>query len=60
MPDEEDLYDVALRVTDEVIGPGTYARMNEHHPDPGVQAAISRWKAGLKEASMRRHPSRED
>lgn len=39
-----DLYDVALQITDEVLGPGTYAEHNTGNPDPGVQAAIARWE----------------
>lgn len=38
----KDLYDVALAVTDEVMGKGTYAEVNKNHPNPGVQAAITR------------------
>lgn len=38
----EDLYDIALQITDEVLGPGTYATINARNPDPGVQAAIAR------------------
>ena len=41
----KDLYDVALEVTDEQFGDGTYAESNAGHPDPGVQAAIARWRA---------------
>lgn len=37
-----DLYDIARKVTDEVLGEGTYAKINEGNPDPGVQAAIKR------------------
>lgn len=37
-----DLYDIARKVTDEVLGEGTYAEINKDHPDPGVQAAIKR------------------
>ena len=36
------LYDIAREVTDEVLGEGTYARLNADHPDPEVQAAIRR------------------
>lgn len=32
-----------LRVTDEVLGVGTYAQINGGNPDPRVQAAILRW-----------------
>lgn len=39
---EQELYDIALRATDGVLGAGTYAEMNKHNPDPGVQAAIER------------------
>lgn len=47
------LYDVARQVTDEVCGDGTYAKLNEHHPDPGVQAAIAKWRgdAGVDSSS---------
>jgi hypothetical protein len=38
----DDLYDIARRVTDEVLGEGTYAELNKDNPDPGVQAAIRR------------------
>lgn len=38
----DDMYDIALRVTDEVLGEGTYADLNKGNPDPGVQAAIER------------------
>jgi hypothetical protein len=37
-----DMYDIARRVTDEVLGEGTYADLNRGNPDPGVQAAIKR------------------
>jgi hypothetical protein len=37
-----DLYDVAAEVTDGVLGIGTYAYLNRHHPNPAVQAAIRR------------------
>lgn len=37
---ERNLYAIAQRVTDEALGEGTYALLNEHHPDPGVQAVI--------------------
>lgn len=36
------LYDIAREVTDEVLGEGTYARLNAGHPDPEVQATIRR------------------
>jgi DNA modification methylase len=36
------LYDVALQVTDEVLGKGSYAELNKNHPDPKVQEAIRR------------------
>ena len=42
----EDLYDVAREVTDKTLGDGTYAQINEDHPDPGVQATIARWREG--------------
>lgn len=38
------MYDIALEVTDEVLGAGTYAEMNRGNNTPGVQAAIR--KAG--------------
>ncbi|HJS83702.1 MAG TPA: hypothetical protein VJ742_12790 [Nitrososphaera sp.] len=37
---EENLYDVARKVTDEVLGEGTYAEVNKNNPNPGVQGAI--------------------
>lgn len=37
-----DLYDIARRVTDEVLGEGTYEEINKNNPDPSVQAAIRR------------------
>lgn len=43
--DPDLLYDVALRVTDEVLGAGTYAEMNRGNRDPKVQAAIERARA---------------
>lgn len=35
------LYRVAQQVTDEVLGAGSYAAINQGNPDPGVQAAIA-------------------
>lgn len=40
----ENLYDIALRVTDEALGEGTYAEINKHNFDPEVQNAIHRHK----------------
>lgn len=37
-------FDVALQVTDEVMGYGAYERLNRNHPDPEIQAAIARWR----------------
>ena len=42
--EEPNLYDVARKVTDEVLGEGTYAGLNSGNPDPNVQAAIERGK----------------
>ena len=42
-----DLYDVALQVTDEVLGEGTYAELNAGNGHPGVQAAIARTHAAV-------------
>ena len=39
---DDRLYDLAREITDEFFGEGTYAEMNENHPDPGVQRAIKR------------------
>jgi hypothetical protein len=36
-----DLYDVAREVTDEVMGPGSYAELNRDHPDPHVRRAAA-------------------
>jgi hypothetical protein len=36
------LYVVARDVTDEVLGEGTYAKVNATNPDPAVQAVIRR------------------
>lgn len=39
-------YDIALQVTDEVLGEGTYAEINKNNSNPGVRMAIqSRAKA---------------
>lgn len=45
------LYDAARRATDDVLGSGTYARVNARHPDPGVQAAIERWRVEVAEGA---------
>jgi hypothetical protein len=37
---DETLYEVALKVTDEVMGAGAYASLHAGDADPGVQAAI--------------------
>lgn len=37
-----DLYDIAREVTDEVMGEGTYEKLNDGNPDPKVQEAIKR------------------
>jgi hypothetical protein len=42
----DDLFDVALQVTDGVFGDGTYAEVNKGTPDPGARQAIRRWRAG--------------
>lgn len=39
---DSEMYDIARRVTDEVLGEGTYADLNKGNPDPAVQAAIRR------------------
>lgn len=36
------LYDIARKVTDEVLGEGTYASLHRANPNPEVQAAIAR------------------
>lgn len=41
---DSEMYDIARRVTDEVLGEGTYDDLNKGNPDPGVQAAIERGK----------------
>lgn len=46
------LYDIAREVTDEVMGKGTYAKLNGGSPDPSVQAAI-------KDTNVSRKPSVE-
>lgn len=43
------LYDVARQVTDEIFGAGSYAEMNKHHPDPGVQRTIRNSGANMAE-----------
>ncbi len=40
--DQDLLYDVALQVTDDVLGEGSYAYMHRDNGDPRVQAAITR------------------
>lgn len=35
------LYTIAQQVTDDVMGNGTYAAVNEDNADPGVQQAIA-------------------
>lgn len=40
------LFDIARKATDEVMGAGTYDRINRGNPDPGVQAAIDRGRQG--------------
>jgi hypothetical protein len=35
-----DLYRIAREVTDEVMGAGTYAALNRHHPDPEVRKEV--------------------
>jgi hypothetical protein len=40
--DQDALYDSARRITDGILGQGTYARTNKDNPDPNVQAAIAR------------------
>jgi hypothetical protein len=52
MPDDESLYDVARRVTDEVLGAGSYAQINAGNPDPGVQQAIQRSSRPLDTAKL--------
>ena len=52
MAENDDLYDVARKVTDEVLGDGTYAELNAGNPDPRVQAAIRR---STEETDMREH-----
>lgn len=42
--EEDKKYDFALQATDSVNGDGTYAEINFHNPDPGVQRAIKRWR----------------
>jgi hypothetical protein len=42
----KDLFDVALQVTDQVLGEGTYAQVNRGTHDPGARQAIRRWRAG--------------
>jgi hypothetical protein len=52
MTRERDLYDIALEVTDEALGEGTYADMNGGSPDPGVRAAITRWRQATEQPSI--------
>jgi hypothetical protein len=40
--DQDALYDVALQITDEVLGEGSYAQINRSNPDPKIQAALRR------------------
>lgn len=40
----DNMYDIARKVTDDVMGEGTYAEINAGDPDPGVQRAIRKWK----------------
>jgi hypothetical protein len=42
----DDLFDIALQVTDEVLGDGTYAEVNRGGHRPGARQAIRRWRAG--------------
>lgn len=46
MNDLDRLFDVALRVTDEVFGDGAYAALNGDTSDPAARQAIRRWRAG--------------
>ncbi len=48
MNENQSLYDVAREVTDDVLGEGTYAKVNEGNHNPGVQAAIKRGEGGPK------------
>jgi hypothetical protein len=43
---DDEPFDVALEVTDEVLGDGTYASVNRGTPNPGARGAIDRWRAG--------------
>lgn len=38
------LYNVALEVTNEVLGEGMYASLNRDNPDPHIQAAIQSYR----------------
>lgn len=45
----EEMYDIARRVTNKVLGAGTYEDLNRGNPDPGVQAAIERGRRDMPE-----------
>lgn len=38
------MYDIARKITDDVMGEGSYENLNKGNPDPEVQAAIERGK----------------
>lgn len=40
----ERMFDLAVELTDEVMGWGAYAKQNADSPNPEVQAAIERWR----------------
>ena len=42
--DPERMYDIALNVTDDVMGEGYYAREHRNSPDPEIRAAVQRWE----------------
>lgn len=41
---EDEKYDFALKMVDEVSGDGTYESLNFLSPDPKLQAALQRWR----------------
>ena len=43
-----DLYDVAREVTNDVMGEGTYEKLNGDSPNPGVQRAIENGSAKIE------------
>lgn len=58
-PAGEDLYDVARKVTDEVLGEGTYAEINAGNSNPAVRRAITRANSLHQDDAIDALPPRE-